>query len=63
MFTLCKRAGRKLSTLSKISNYTSFEKKENSKSTSGVTVWILPTNLDGYSRNANSNIIIFMKEL
>ena len=28
VFTMCKKAGRKLSALSRISNYTSFEKKE-----------------------------------
>ena len=28
VFTLCKKAGRKLSALSRISNYMSFEKKE-----------------------------------
>ena len=28
VFTLCKKDGRKLSALSRISNYTSFEKKE-----------------------------------
>ena len=28
VFTLCKKAGRKLSALSRISNYTSFEKKK-----------------------------------
>ena len=30
VFTLCKKAGRKLSALSRTSNYVSFEKKENS---------------------------------
>ena len=43
VFTLCKKAGRKLSALSRISNYMSFEK---SKSICRITVWMLPTNLD-----------------
>ena len=47
VFTLCKKAGRKQSALSRISNYMSFEKKKNSfKSHYGITVWVLPINLD-----------------
>ena len=47
VFTLCKKAARKLSALSTISNYMSFEKKKNSfKSICGITVWVLPINLD-----------------
>ena len=47
VLTLCKKAGRKLSVLSRISNYLSFEKKKNSfKSICGTTVWVLPINLD-----------------
>ena len=47
VFTLCKKAGGKLSALSRISNYMSLEKKKNSfKSLCGITVWILPINLD-----------------
>ena len=47
VFPLGKKAGRKLSALSRISNYMSFEKKKNSfKSICGITVWVLPINLD-----------------
>ena len=50
IFTLCKKAERKLSALSRISNYMSFEKttkKKNSfKSICGITVWVMPINLD-----------------
>ena len=47
VFSLSKKAGRKLSALSRISNYMSFEKKKNSfKSICGITVWVLPINLD-----------------
>ena len=45
VFTLCKKAGRK-SALSRISNYMSFEKKHSFKSICGITVWVLPINLD-----------------
>ena len=47
VFTLCKKAGRKLSALSRTSNYMSFEKKKISfKRICGITVWVLPINLD-----------------
>ena len=47
VFTLCKKAGRKLSALSRISNYISFEKIKNSfKSICGITVWVLTINMD-----------------
>ena len=47
VITSCKKADRKLSALSRISNYMSFEKKKNSfKSICGIPVWVLPTNLD-----------------
>ena len=48
VFTLCKKVGRKLSALSRISNYMSFQKiKRNSfKSICGITVWALAINLD-----------------
>ena len=48
VYTLCKKVGRKLSALSRISNYMSFQKiKRNSfKSICGITVWALPINLD-----------------
>ena len=45
VFTLCKRAGRKPSALSRISNYMGFEKKNSFKSICGITVWVLPINL------------------
>ena len=58
VFTLCKKAGRKLSALSRISNYMSFQKiKRNSfKSICGITVWVLPLTLMFYSKKAISNI-------
>ena len=47
VFTLCKKTGRRLSALSRISNYMSFFFKKNSfKSICGITVWVLPINLD-----------------
>ena len=47
VFSLCKKAGRKLSTLSRISNCMNFEKKKHSfKSICGITVWVLPINRD-----------------
>ena len=45
-FTLCKKANRKLSALSRISNYISFEKKNSFKSICGITVCVLPIHLD-----------------
>ena len=48
VFSLCKKAGRKLAALSRISNCMNFEKeKKNSfKSICGITVWVLPINRD-----------------
>ena len=46
VFTLCKKAGGKLLALSRISNYMSSEKKHSFKSICGITVWVLPINLD-----------------
>ena len=47
VFTFCKKAGRKLSALSRISNYMSFQKKKNSfKRICGIAAWVLPIDLD-----------------
>ena len=46
VFTLCKKAGRKLSALSRNSNYISIEKNIFFKSICGIPVWVLPVNLD-----------------
>ena len=47
IFTLCKKAGRKLSVLSGISNYISFEKKRILlKAFVESQIWVLPINLD-----------------
>ena len=63
VFTLCKKAGRKLSALSRISNYVSFEKKKillkafvESQFGYCLLTWMF------HSRKANSKII-FIKEL
>ena len=47
VFVLCKKVCRKLAALSRISNYMSFEKKQNSfKKICRITVWVLPIDLD-----------------
>ena len=49
VFSLYKKTGRKLSTLSRISNCMNFEKKKKKnsfKSICGITVWVLPINRD-----------------
>ena len=64
IFTFCKKAGRKLSALSRISNYMSFVKKKNYfKSICGIAVRVLPINLDMFnSRKDNSKIKILYKD-
>ena len=50
VFTLCKKTGKKLSALSRISNYMSFDEKKTKKnyfkSICEITVWVLPIDLD-----------------
>ena len=56
MFTLCKKAGRKLSALSRISNYMSFEKKIILKAFVESQFGYCPLTWMFYSRKANSKI-------
>ena len=65
VFTLCKKAGRKLSALSRISNYMSFEKKKRIllKAFIESQFGYCPLTWMFYSRKANSKKIIFMKDL
>ena len=58
MFALCKKAGRKRSALSRISNYMSFEKKIILKAFVESQFGYCPLTWTFYSRKANSKIKI-----
>ena len=56
VFDLCKKAGRKLSILPRLSHYMSFEKKNITESICRIAIWILPINMMFHCRRANLNI-------